>query len=182
FQWAAKKFVRETGLSFDMEKVLRLNHLDLTSDLVMPNLDRVHFLSLYPLNDPASYKITLLPIGRWIEKGTGSGLLEATPPFPITREKVDRLTGPLDRYDVHRDVVMDYLNYRLSFAKIVAEHGQVDRGLKSILEFREIVPFSRTLVRAECDLREMLKSPDVTGCRAEQAQIEKTTYAYEVER
>ncbi|MES2963945.1 MAG: DUF2723 domain-containing protein, partial [Bdellovibrionota bacterium] len=49
FQWAAKKFVRETGLSFDMEKVLRLNHLDLTSDLVMPNLDRVHFLSLYPL-------------------------------------------------------------------------------------------------------------------------------------
>lgn len=182
FAWAAKKFVRETGLSFDSDKVLRLNALDLTGDLVMPNLDRALFLSLYPLNEPLKYKITLLPIGRWIEKGTGSGLLEAIPPYPLTKEKTAQLVGPLSRFDVHRDLTMDYLNYRLSLAKILAEHGQLDRALQSVLEYREVIPYSRTLPRAECDLREMRKESDIGACRARQAEIERSTYHYEVER
>lgn len=182
FAWAAKKFVAASGLSFDAGKVLRTQHLDITSDLILPNIDRAVFLSLYPLNEPTRYKITLLPIGRWIEKGTGSGLLETSLPHPLTKEKVAGIEAPLHRYDVHRDLTMDYLNYRLSFAKIVAEHGQVERALRSIVEFREIMPYARTLARAECDLRAMLGQPNLETCRAEQARIEKTTYHYEVER
>ena len=182
FQWAAKKFVRESGLRFDWDRVSRLNHIDLTGDLVMPNLDAAHFLTLYPLTEQTKYKITLLPIGRWIEKGTGSGLMEATVPFPLTEEKVAAIDFPFDRYDVYRDLTMDYLNYQLSYAKIVAEHGQLERALQAITSFRRILPYSRTLPRAECDLRELLKQPDIPGCRAEQARVFATTYSYEVER
>ena len=127
-------------------------------------------------------RITLLPIGRWIEKGSGSGVMQASVPYPLTIEKVARIDWPYHRYDVHRDLTLDYVNYRLSLAKILAEHGHLEKAYDTIMEFRRILPYSRTLPRAECDLLAMLKRPGVEECRAEQKKINETYYAYEIER
>jgi hypothetical protein len=70
-EWFQSKVQSELPSFTKVEKVWLTKNLAIESDLIRPNIDHVSFLFLKDFYENDWYKLTYLPLGRIIQKGSG---------------------------------------------------------------------------------------------------------------
>ena len=53
------------------EKIVNQRELNIAEDLVVPNLEKIHFITTKDYKTGEGYKVTFMKLGRLVEKGNG---------------------------------------------------------------------------------------------------------------
>jgi hypothetical protein len=126
--------------------IYRKRTLNVSDDIVKPNLEKINFVMIKDYKGDSWYEITFLNLGRLIQNGTGINFLEDEIPLgPVPDDK-----GP--QFYTKNYLYYQYSHFYLAKALVAFEKGEIDEATKFWEKAIEVVPYAYPPMANLCSL------------------------------
>ncbi|MBC7747105.1 MAG: DUF2723 domain-containing protein [Methylotenera sp.] len=177
FNWFGKK-IESKGLVIDSKKILNTNNLAIEEDLILPNITKYNFLTSLDFQNSEKYKITILPLGRMLQAGSGLYIIPDNAVRVVYNSNYEDIFGDTIKYNHFREIWTAYGTY--PFLKGLTEL-EFKNAYQAKLEFTkslQIVPWYLPAQIKICGLRLFDSGETSEECKLKQQSIENNYFKY----
>jgi hypothetical protein len=178
FPWHATKFVRDTGFNLDFKKTSKTKELEMEGDLILNNIDRFSFLTIFDFKNINAYHIKFLPLGRLLSVGRGASLPSDNEYYKKMRTFGKDISSPFGRYDISRDLWTDYCVFPVIVGNTYIQNGNTSKGREVLQDALKETPWCLPAAQSLCALSNSNLASNSQDCSREVEDISVKYYPY----
>lgn len=121
------------------KEIAENNYIHLDNDLLSPNIDRIKYITNRGFKDGVKYKVTFLPLGRYLSPGSGVEF-DDFKPKKFRLRTVPSLDEGIQSFTKAR-IYYEYSHFFLASGASSIKHGDLKSAIKNWKLAIDVVPF-----------------------------------------